>query len=353
MAVLSFPVFPSTLTAIAPSSYVNDIFAIDAAFSATSTLIEALSVVSYYSGGNQFQPVDVILTGTFGFGPLNTVSGTITSVTAQIDGVDVITLTGLSIDAARPWAAMSGGETALPLFLTGDDTITGTDGRGILNGYDGNDTIDGMGGSDSIYGGDGNDTLMGGAEADYLYGNRGRDKLFGGDGDDRMYGGTQRDVLMGEADNDFLYGEGSDDRLNGGGGRDFLSGGQGDDTLIGGGGIDRLRGGDDNDTLRGGAKDDKLSGERGDDNLTGGLGTDTFVFLEFGRTGRSGTDTIEDFGAGETIILSNVANNQTIVTSQVGSDVTIALESNLVTVIDATLADVQAAIETYTYSYYV
>lgn len=353
MAILSFPAFPASLTPLNPANYIEEIFGIAGAFSASATLIEALSTVSYYAGGNQIEVVDVALAGSFAFGPLGTVSGTITSVTARIDGVDVMTLTGLTLDAARPWAAMSGGGNALALFLAEDDTITGTDRREALYGFDGNDLIDGLGDADSIYGGNGNDTAMGGAGNDYLYGGRGRDKLFGGDDDDRMYGGTQRDILMGGEGNDWLYGQGSDDRLNGGAGRDYLSGSQGDDLLIGGGGADRLVGGDNNDTLRGGARNDTLSGERGDDSLTGGLGTDTFVFQEFGRTGRSGTDRIEDFEAGERIVLATVGNNQVVVTTQVGDDVTIALLDNLVTVIDATLAEVQAAIETRSFGYFV
>ena len=123
--------------------------------------------------------------------------------------------------------------------------------------------------------------------------------------------------------------------------------------LIGGGGRDRLRGGDNDDTLRGGSQNDVLSGEAGDDTLIGGKGVDTFVFQSFGRDGRSGSDTIEDFETGESIVLTQVAANANIVTQQVGSDVTIAFQNNLVTVIDATLADVQAAITTQTYTYYV
>lgn len=353
MAVLSFPNLPANTIHFILSREIDDIFGIAGAISASATRIESLSHVTYYLNGPRTEIVDITVSGSFTYGPLATVAGTVTSITASVGGTDILALTGMNHDAGRVWINLLASGDPFTELLNGDDTVTGSDQGDHLFGYAGNDTMSGLAGTDTMRGGYGGDTLMGGAGTDTLYGDKGRDRLFGGDDNDRIHGGTQRDILMGEAGGDFLFGDGGDDRINGGLGRDFMDGGQGDDLLIGGGGRDRIRGGDNDDILRGGHRNDILSGEAGDDRLIGGTGTDIFVFQSFGRDGRSGADRIEDFEAGENIVLTYVATKANIVTQQVGSDVTIALQNNLVTVIDAALADVQAAISTQTYGYHV
>ena len=64
----------------------------------------------------------------------------------------------------------------MSLFVSGDDTITGSLLDDIIQGVTGNDTLHGRRGRDLLYGGEGNDTLVGGArDADRLYGGRGDD----------------------------------------------------------------------------------------------------------------------------------------------------------------------------------
>ena len=64
----------------------------------------------------------------------------------------------------------------MALFVSGDDTITGSLLDDIIQGVAGNDTLHGRRGRDLLYGGEGNDTLIGSArDADRLYGGRGDD----------------------------------------------------------------------------------------------------------------------------------------------------------------------------------
>jgi Ca2+-binding RTX toxin-like protein len=95
------------------------------------------------------------------------------------------------------------------------------------------------------------------------------------------------------------------DSLTGTEGDDVLVGGGGDDLLDGGGGNDILLGGDGDDLLFGGAGDDILLGGDGSDGLTGGTGSDGFGFEE----GESGTDSVTDFGAGDTLDLTDVVES--------------------------------------------
>jgi acetyl esterase/lipase len=97
----------------------------------------------------------------------------------------------------------------------GNDTISGTSHRDVIDAGAGNDIIHGLGGNDRICGGVGNDTLGGGA---------GKDKLIGGPGGDRLAGAKGKDKLIG--------GPGAD-RLAGGKGKDKCKGGAGKDNETG------------------------------------------------------------------------------------------------------------------------
>src|SRR5215212_2121907 len=67
----------------------------------------------------------------------------------------------------------------LSLFVTGDDTITGSALADSLVGLTGNDYLDGRRGPDALFGGAGRDTLIGGAnDVDALYGGTGNDVYF-------------------------------------------------------------------------------------------------------------------------------------------------------------------------------
>ncbi len=135
----------------------------------------------------------------------------------------------------------------------GNDTVTGTNARDILNGGDGDDTISGGNGNDDIFFGDGFDTVYGGAGDDIiddvavtgagayantLYGDAGNDTIYAGDGNDSLFGGSDDDILNGDGNDDTLRGESGDDVLNGGDGDDLLIGGSGADSLHGNNGTD-------------------------------------------------------------------------------------------------------------------
>ena len=95
------------------------------------------------------------------------------------------------------------GTTASQYGTNANNTLTGTAGNDLLEGFAGNDTITGAAGNDVIYGDAGTDTLDGGANNDVLYGGAGNDTLTGGTGQDRLVGGAGNDTMQG--------GSGSDD----------------------------------------------------------------------------------------------------------------------------------------------
>ena len=228
------------------------------------------------------------------------------------------------------------------------DGIEGSRGDDILYGGAGNDYMDGDRGDDTLYGGSGNDYVKGGRGDDEVYGGSGNDILKGEDGEDQLFGGSGNDYMRGGDDNDALYGDSGDDRLKGedghdvlyggtgndrleggsgndtlygGAGHDTLEGGSGNDTLYGGTGNDTLEGGSGNDTLYGGSGDDTLEGGTGDDDLWGGDGSDTFVFHE-----GDGTDTINDFGIGDTMVFEGTWFDEGTI-SQEGDDAVVTFGS--------------------------
>ncbi|MFV1528158.1 MULTISPECIES: calcium-binding protein [unclassified Phaeobacter] len=205
---------------------------------------------------------------------------------------------GGSLDAADLFA---GGfvfaDRMLPPAEAPDPMRYGSGGADRIAARSVGDQINGLGGNDTLLGGDGRDSLWGDA---------GHDRLLGGQGGDR---------LRGEAGNDVLLGQGARDLLVGGAGRDTLDGGRGGDRLLGGSDADLLRGGGHNDLLRGGAQGDrllgqsgrdKLFGQKGNDTLDGGGGNDLLVggqgadVFVFGAG--HGSDRIRDFTQGVDVI---------------------------------------------------
>ena len=85
----------------------------------------------------------------------------------------------------------------------GDDDITGSSLRNVLEGLGGDDVLEGLGGNDSLYGGAGNDDLFGGTGKDLLVGGTGIDYLTGDSGADTFKFnsiaeagfGSRRDVI--------------------------------------------------------------------------------------------------------------------------------------------------------------
>jgi Ca2+-binding RTX toxin-like protein len=188
--------------------------------------------------------------------------GQITGISVMYDSTQVLTLTGLSLDAATLQAVLTADASgrkdgaAERLFLGLGWDWTGQEGRDVLLSQalspdgarldlSGNDTVRTLGGNDDFWLGAGND------------------RGYGGEGSDRLDGGAGRDRLWGET---------------------------GADTLLGAGGADHLDGGDQNDLIVGGAGADRFIGGRGNDTLIGGAGADTFVFSR-----NEGSDRVEGF----------------------------------------------------------
>jgi Ca2+-binding RTX toxin-like protein len=213
-----------------------------------------------------------------------------------------------------------------------DDTVTGANTPGTLNGGSGNDRVVGRG---TLNGGSGNDTLTGSALADNLRGSSGKDTLDGGFGADDIAGGSGTDtllypgranginvtigsgnnndggpedqtgsrrdnvhgdveVLLGTDRNDVLVGDRSSEILFGLGGDDFVVGNSGGDTLLGFDGNDLMIGESGADLLRGGPGADRQFGKSGSDRLAGGPDDD---FLRGGTghdvmKGKNGIDRI-------------------------------------------------------------
>ena len=226
-----------------------------------------------------------------------------------------------------------------------DDYIVGSTGNNVLSGGDGKDYILGNGGNDTLLGGlgndwlagsTGNDSLEGGAGNDYLDGDVAHNTLNGGDGNDTLNSrgtdvvdagndadtiyvsdptvltvdggsGTDRlyvnfignfddvsdgqfqnieryDILNGisisfnqQTEDLVVYTSDSSTTVNGGEGNDLVTAGNGDDSLVGGNGNDSLVGGNGNDTFFGGLGDDSITGGAGNDQIHAGNGNDIIV----------------------------------------------------------------------------
>jgi len=130
---------------------------------------------------------------------------------------------------------------------------------------------DGVGGFEVLVGGSGADVLRGAPGDETLDGGRGSDVLRGRGGDDALFGGTGADRLTGDAGDDRLYGDpaqGDDvytpiirllpDRLDGGTGDDVLSDTGGRNTYLGGPGADQLEGGAGPDVMKAGPGPDRI-----------------------------------------------------------------------------------------------
>lgn len=169
----------------------------------------------------------------------------------------------------------------------GNDSLTGSDTRNVLDGGPGSDSLTGLGGDDVLMdsGGDSAaDRLDGGAGDDLMAAGAGPDLYVGGDGEDGVndYAGRAFAVsvtLDGVAD-DGASGEGDNvgadvEDVTGGSAADTLTGNAADNELDGGAGDDTINGGGGNDGLQGRAGRDTIDGGDGRDDLAGGGGADT------------------------------------------------------------------------------
>lgn len=240
----------------------------------------------------------------------------------------------------------------------GGDTLIGDSNANTIRGYAGNDTIQGLDGNDILYGDQGADSIDGGAGVDWAYYTSstagvtidlGANTATGGDaqGDtftsiERIFGSAHDDTITGDANANYLRGWSGADQLNGADGNDFLDGGASGDVLNGGSGsdwayytgaaagqtinlanaslnagseatgdtyisienvfgsihADDITGDSGANSLRGFLGDDILEGGAGNDLLRGEAGADTFHFIL-----GTGTDTVDDFNAGEDVLL--------------------------------------------------
>ncbi|MGR3514751.1 MAG: LamG-like jellyroll fold domain-containing protein [Paracoccaceae bacterium] len=74
----------------------------------------------------------------------------------------------------------------IPETVDGDNDVTASEARDVIEGDAGDDTINGLGGDDELHGGFGDDMLSGGDGDDVLDGGYGSDVLDGGAGDDLL-----------------------------------------------------------------------------------------------------------------------------------------------------------------------
>jgi len=219
---------------------------------------------------------------------------------------------------------------------SGNDTLIGNDAANWLQGNGGNDTLNGGSGNDRLSGGSGSNTLNGGSgvdTADYSVGVTAAVTANLSTGTATYNAGLATDAFN-SIEN--LIGSSFADKLTGNSGANVIEGGAGNDTLNGGAGIDtvsytsatagvtvnlgiavaqntvgagsdtlfnfeNLSGSSFADTLTGNGGDNVITGRGGADILAGGGGNDSFVDTAAGLNG----DTINDFGVGDRIIISN------------------------------------------------
>jgi Ca2+-binding RTX toxin-like protein len=203
-------------------AFFDDMRAVAGPTSASASQIEALGHFSVnYPESLSFE---MVIDGSFSYGPLGLVTGTVTQFETSMNGQVAYRISGLSADASEVWPALQSRSTTdeVRLLLSGDDTFEGSDGFDYVRSNPGDDLIRGNGGIDSLFGGRGHDTILGGTDDDSLYGGTGRDRLLGEGGDDYLSGWNGKDTLIGGSGNDELVG---------GTGQDLFNGGKGDDIL--------------------------------------------------------------------------------------------------------------------------
>ncbi len=208
---------------------------------------------------------------------------------------------------------------------SGNDSLKGGDAHDVLEGGDGMDTLVGSLGDDSILGQGDSDTIYAGDNDDFVNGGAGNDNIGGARGNDTLHGGDNNDSVAGHKSNDEIYGDGGHDTIKGDAGFDTLDGGTGNDSVIGGAGDDVLKGAGGDDTLNGNLGDDRFEFNIGDDadriqGFVAGIATEDVIIVDtnLGVSDFTGiqaiasdingnTDTLIDFGGGDTITLVGVS----------------------------------------------
>lgn len=242
---------------------------------------------------------------------------------------------------------------AVVFGTSGNDNLS-TEASDIIFGQDGNDTLVGGGDPVTLLGGEGEDRLVTGGGGGFIDGGAGNDTLVAGDGDtviisgsgDNLIetGGGTATVSLGSGNNTVTAGdgdllltsEGGNNTVTLGGGNANVQLGTGDDVIVGGSGSATINGGGGNDTIV--LKD-------GDYVITGGTGTDTYVYDD----NTSGDIVINDFKAGEDTLdlkgLTGVTDVGQLDIEQQGDNVVVKIGDNTIVIGNATVSDVQTAIE--------
>ena len=246
-----------------------------------------------------------------------------------------------------------------------NNTITGNASANLLDGKAGADTLIGGLGDDSYWvdvagdvvtelSGQGNDTVR--AALSYTLGANLENVILTGTGNVNAVGNSLVNALTGNAGNNSLDGRAGADTMTGGKGDDIYyvdntgdvvteADGEGTDTIntsvsygLAGRFIETLAlTGTANINATGNSKDNTLIGNTGNNSFTGGNGADIFVF----NTG-SGADTITDFTTADTINVSAYHAISHMVTQSGGNVVIDFGGGNTVTVLAATVANVNA-----------
>lgn len=197
-----------------------------------------------------------IYSGSFATTISGDITGTVTAYSFHTPSQTLLTITGLSLEAAQVFTLVGNHDPAglTALLFAGNDTFNGQ--AFLQAGYSHALIINGFAGNDVVYGS---------MAADMVMGDAGRDTLLGGMSQDSLQGGTG---------NDALYGESGDDAMSGDAGSDLLSGGWDSDTLVGGTGADQMY---------------------------GGLGPDLFLWFSARDSGvtAAARDTVQDFSAAD------------------------------------------------------
>lgn len=123
--------------------------------------------------------------------------------------------------------------TKVIVGTSGDDTLTGGNGKNLILGLAGNDIIKGGNAEDCLIGGSGNDIIYGLNGKDLIAGNHGNDEVYGGEGPDVLSGGAGSDTIAGQNGGDKIDGNADNDTITGGTGNDTIDGGNGNDTCAG------------------------------------------------------------------------------------------------------------------------
>lgn len=187
----------------------------------------------------------------------------------------------------RDWASYESSGAGVTVSLDVAQSNNQTGGIAAAGGHANGDTLSGI---ENLDGSDFDDILEGDSDANEITGGAGNDVLYGVLGDDTLEGEAGNDTIDGGVGNDVIFAGDGDDSVVGGQGT-------GADLITGNAGADTLEGGRGDDTLIGGTGDDVLRGGRDDDLLFGGDGDDVFDYRNINGT-PSGTDTISDFGLG-------------------------------------------------------